>query len=106
MTYWALNAIFLGVVALVAIALAVSALAYLRFAPDAGRVSVPSGAHAGTLILKPCTYGTERGSYRADCGTLVVPENRADPQSRLIALPVTRIRAHRMSGPLIVTTRS
>jgi pimeloyl-ACP methyl ester carboxylesterase len=81
------------IVALVAIALAVSALAYLRFAPDAGRVSVPSGAHAGTLIMKPCTYGTERGSYRADCGTLVVPENRADPQSRLIALPVTRIRA-------------
>ena len=33
------------------------------------------------------------GSYAADCGTLVVPENRADPKSRLIALPVTRIRA-------------
>ena len=36
---------------------------------------------------------TENGSYAADCGTLVVPENRANPQSRLIALPVTRIRA-------------
>ena len=35
----------------------------------------------------------ENGDYAADCGTLVVPENRADPQSRLIALPVTRIRA-------------
>jgi pimeloyl-ACP methyl ester carboxylesterase len=81
------------IVALALIALAVSALAYLRFAPDAGSVSVPSGAHAGDLILKPCTYATEHGSYRADCGTLVVPENRADPQSRLIALPVTRIRA-------------
>jgi pimeloyl-ACP methyl ester carboxylesterase len=29
--------------------------------------------------------------YAADCGTLVVPENRADPDSRLIALPLTRI---------------
>ena len=37
--------------------------------------------------------------YRADCGTLVVPENRADPRSRLIALPVTRILA-RSSHPL------
>src|SRR5207247_3055491 len=42
-------------------------------------------------------YATEKGSYRADCGTLVVPENRADPQSRLIALPVTRIRARSAS---------
>ena len=54
---------------------------------------MPAGAHAGELILHPCNYGTENGSYAADCGTLVVPENRADPQSRLIALPVTRIRA-------------
>ena len=81
------------IVALALVAVAVAALAYLRFAPDAGSVSVPSGAHAGQLILKPCTYATERGGYRADCGTLVVPENRSDPHSRLIALPVTRIRA-------------
>ena len=40
-----------------------------------------------------------RVRYRADCGTLVVPENRADPRSRLIALPVTRILA-RSSHPL------
>jgi RND superfamily putative drug exporter len=54
---------------------------------------VPAGAHAGQLTLKRCTYATERGSYTADCGTLVVPENRHDPRSRLIALPVTRIHA-------------
>jgi pimeloyl-ACP methyl ester carboxylesterase len=41
----------------------------------------------------------EAGSYRADCGTLVVPEDRADPHSRLIALPVIRIRA-RSAHPL------
>src|SRR5918995_5972842 len=81
------------VVALVLIALVVLGLAYLRFAPEAGSVSVPVGAKAGDLILEPCSYGTENGSYAADCGTLVVPETRADPTSRLIALPVTRIRA-------------
>jgi pimeloyl-ACP methyl ester carboxylesterase len=79
-------------VALVIIALAVAGLAYLRFAPDSS-VSVPKGAQAGHLTLHECTYSTEQGSYDADCGTLVVPENRHDPDSRLIALPVTRIRA-------------
>ena len=54
---------------------------------------MPAGAKAGQLTLHPCQYGTDKGSYAADCGTLVVPENRAKPGSRLIALPVTRIRA-------------
>src|SRR5213593_752008 len=81
------------IVALALIGLAVLGLAHLRFGPDADSVSVPKGAHAGQLELHPCDYATEKGSYEADCGTLVVPENRADPQSRLIALPVTRIRA-------------
>jgi pimeloyl-ACP methyl ester carboxylesterase len=49
--------------------------------------------------MHSCTYPTENGGYRADCGTLVVPEDRADPRSRLIALPVTRILA-RSSHPL------
>jgi hypothetical protein len=80
-------------VALALIAVLAVGLAYLRFVPDDDSVSVPAGAKAGDLILKPCSYATEKGSYAADCGTLVVPENRADPQSRLIALPVTRIRA-------------
>jgi pimeloyl-ACP methyl ester carboxylesterase len=81
------------IVALVLIGLAVFGLAYLRFAPDSGAVSVPSGADAGDVILEDCHYSTENGRYAADCGTLVVPENRADPESRLIALPVTRIHA-------------
>src|SRR4051794_34604201 len=81
------------IVALSLVALAAAGLLYLRFAPDSHPVRVPSGARAGQLTLKPCTYTTERGSYAADCGTLVVRENRHDPRSRLIALPVTRIKA-------------
>ena len=73
--------------------------AYLRVASSPETVAVPQGAHAGQLTMHPCTYPTENGGYRADCGTLVVPENRADPRSRLIALPVTRILA-RSSHPL------
>src|SRR5829696_3005302 len=81
------------VVALALIALLVAALVYLRFAQGASPVAVPEGASSGELILEPCEYAGENGSYPANCGTLVVPETRADPESRLIALPVTRIRA-------------
>src|SRR5947209_19156049 len=81
------------IIALILIAPVVLGLGYLRFAPGASAVSVPAGAHAGGLTLKSCSYTTEKGSSSADCGTLVVPENRTNPHSRLIALPVTRIRA-------------
>ena len=66
------------IVALALIALALAGLAYLRFSSGSGEVSVPQGAHAGQLVLHPCTYATEQGGYAADCGTLVVPENRHD----------------------------
>jgi pimeloyl-ACP methyl ester carboxylesterase len=78
------------VAGLALIALLTLGLGYLHFAGGSKPVSMPSGAHAGQLTLKHCTYGNEP----ADCGTLVVPENRHDRHSRLIALPITRIRAH------------
>jgi pimeloyl-ACP methyl ester carboxylesterase len=81
------------IAALAVIATLVVGLAYLRFAPGDAPVSVPAGAEAGDLSLQACTYATEQGDLQADCGTLVVPENRSDPRSRLIALPVTRIRS-------------
>src|SRR5437763_9384737 len=81
------------IVALALISLIALGLAYLHFSAGTDRVSVPSRAHAGQLTLHSCHYATEGGSYRADCGTLVVPESRYKAHSRLIALPVTRIRA-------------
>jgi len=57
-------------------------------------IPVPEGAQAGDLVgLEPCTYEANKVEYDADCGTLVVPENRAAPNARLIALPVIRVRA-------------
>src|SRR6202050_2490907 len=87
------------IAALVVIGVMLFGLAYIGFAPGDAAVSVPQGAHAGQLTMHRGTYSTEKGAYAADCGTLVVPENRADPHSRLIALPVTRILA-RSSHPL------
>jgi pimeloyl-ACP methyl ester carboxylesterase len=75
------------------------ALAYPALS-KAAPLSVPQGARAGQLTgLRSCTFPTGSASLPADCGTLVVPENRADPRSRLIALPVVRIRA-RSAHPL------
>jgi pimeloyl-ACP methyl ester carboxylesterase len=57
-------------------------------------ITVPAGARAGHLVgLESCTYEAKKIKYNADCGTLVVPENRSDPNSRLIALPVIRVHA-------------
>ena len=81
------------IVALALIALLIGGLASIASSGGSTAVAVPAGAKAGDLALEPCTYPTEDGSYPADCGTLVVPEDRSDPGSRLIALPVTRIHA-------------
>jgi pimeloyl-ACP methyl ester carboxylesterase len=81
------------IAALVVIGIVVLALGYVHVSSGDGAVSVPSGAQAGDLVLHDCRYTTEQGSYAADCGTLVVPENRHEADSRLIALPVTRVRA-------------
>src|ERR687888_1233544 len=86
------------IVALALLSLIALGLVYLHFSLRSDSVSVPSGAQAGQLKLHPCHYATENGSYRADCGTLVVRENRHDAHSRLIALPVKRIRA-RFANP-------
>jgi pimeloyl-ACP methyl ester carboxylesterase len=82
------------IIGLALIALVTLGLGFLHFGGGSEAVSVPAGAHAGELTLKSCSYTTEQGAFRADCGTLVVRENRHDPRSRLIALPVIRIRAH------------
>ena len=48
---------------------------------------------AGDLLLEPCEIKMKGQKYKAECGFLTVPENRNDPQSRLIRLPITRILA-------------
>ena len=92
------------VVALILIALMAFGLTDLRSASQAGPTSVPPGAEAGDVALSPCDYTTEDGSYAADCGTLTVSEDPADRRSRLIALPLTRIRARaeRPSDPIFI----
>jgi pimeloyl-ACP methyl ester carboxylesterase len=77
-------------VALMLCALVAAGLVLLHVSGAPANVTVPSGAHAGQLTMKECTYANQP----AECGTLVVRENRHDPRSRLIALPLTRIHSH------------
>jgi pimeloyl-ACP methyl ester carboxylesterase len=76
---------------LVVVMLALAGWLFLR--PRAKAVTVPADARAGDIFLEPCSLKIRNVKYQADCGTLVVPENRGDPASRLIALPVKRIHA-------------
>src|SRR5690349_5667645 len=83
------------IIALAVTGILVLALAYLNLRPQ-DTLAVPAGARPGSLTMEPCEYDTETGTVPADCGTLVVPENRRDPASDLIALPMIRIRS---TGP-------
>jgi hypothetical protein len=62
-------------------------LGKIRFNP------VPPDARAGDFGTQPGRIKIDKASHPADIGTLVVPENRSDPTTRLIAIPVVRIRS-------------
>jgi pimeloyl-ACP methyl ester carboxylesterase len=57
------------------------------------RPQPPDGAVEGDFDVAPCVHVARDVEYAAECGMLIVPENRYDGTSRLIALPVKRIRA-------------
>src|SRR4051812_2490885 len=90
------------VIALLVIVAIAMGLVALRISSGDTTVRVPWGARAGQMFLHPCTVATDDGRYAADCGKLIVPENRLNPTSRLIALPVTRVRAktHHPGAPI------
>lgn len=57
------------------------------------KITLPPNAHAGDLSLEPCDHKTKTTTYKAECGIIIIPENRLNPTSRLLALPVKRIHA-------------
>lgn len=62
-------------------------------APKEPLPQLPPHARAGDITASSCTIKIGDAILRAECGTLVVAENRADPKSRLIALPYKRVLA-------------
>ncbi len=60
-------------------------------------LTVPADAWAGDLALEPCEDKTRTSRYKAERDFLIVPENRPDSGSRLIALPMKRIHAESAS---------
>jgi pimeloyl-ACP methyl ester carboxylesterase len=67
--------------------------------PSADRLwadaSLPAGAKASDLEMRPCVYHSQPDDrdFSADCGAIVVPEQRRRPGGRLIVLPIIRVRA-------------
>ena len=82
----------LGIIVLLIAALTTVSVSYFGGKGET-TVIVPNNAQAGELTVEPCVIEIESGTYDSDCGTVIVRENRAKVDSRLIALPVTRIRA-------------
>jgi pimeloyl-ACP methyl ester carboxylesterase len=81
--------IFLICILVVSLSLSI----WLLLRPKTESVTIPAVAEAGDIFLKPCPVKIASMTYQADCGALIVPENRSHPVSRLIALPVKRIHS-------------
>lgn len=75
------------------LALAVTTFALVSCGGSSNALTIRAGAKAGDLTLVPCTVRTDSGPAVAECGTLIVDENPAQTGSRLLALPVTRVKA-------------
>jgi len=82
---------------LLAIAIIIAVITTLFVRKQRLPIAIPVNARAGDLNFESCDYKTKIATYKADCGTLVVPENRLNPTSRLLALPVKRIHAESAS---------
>ena len=67
-------------------------------------VSINAQQKAGSLKLKPYTYESASGAkVESEFGTLLVPENRSNPQSNLIELAFVRFKStSKNPGPPIV----
>jgi len=68
-------------------------MGYLLISRQAKRIQIPQNAQADQVFMNPCKVKVDGVRYNAECGTLVVSENREDPKARLIALPVKRIHS-------------
>lgn len=74
-----------------AVALAAAAIG----APGEGLAKPPAKRSLGELVFEPCslTASGVPGAVEAQCSTLDVPENRADPGSRRISLAIAWVPA-------------
>jgi pimeloyl-ACP methyl ester carboxylesterase len=61
--------------------------------------ATPPARKAGDVVIEPASMTSpETGAINYELGTLYVPENRADPKSRLIGIGFARIRALQPTG--------
>ena len=75
--------------AIAAFGVSVLSLMLLACGVPTASLTVPESAQPGDVLLEPCKVAERE----ADCGSLIVLENPAKADSRLIALPITRLYA-------------
>ena len=74
----------------VSVCVVVAVVLVLVFRGPAGEEPPPP---LGNLVTEAGTHEIDEEQYTADIGTLSAPENRSNPESRLIEIPVIRLRA-------------
>ncbi len=85
--------------ALICLTIGATMPAEAQIGPFPHGVDVDKAAE-GELVLSPGTLVVGNDTLDADYGTLVVREDRSDPTSRLIHLPVLRVRAANAEDPV------
>ena len=74
------------------------AIAVSSHVPSEGASGTPSKKPGEVVIVKAFLTTSETGRLAFELGTLYVPENRADPKSRLIGVGFARFRGLRPTG--------
>src|SRR5215203_3219085 len=77
---------------------------YLTICVLVAAIAINAQSKAGNLKIKPYTFENDKGEkVPAEFGTLLVPENRSDPQTNLIELAFVRFKStSKNPGPPIV----
>ena len=77
----------------ISLVLAIVLLASALIACGEDEEATPTPTPLGSLVMESGTHEIDEELYAADIGTLSAPETRSKPGSRLIELPVIRLRA-------------
>ena len=81
------------IVAILAVVVLLGTVWFVFHGRQAAPLRLPPGASPGLAERTSGSYETKTATYRTDEAILVVHENRNDPASRLIALPIKRIHS-------------
>lgn len=81
------------IIVILLVVLVISGVFYWKSANDPLKnlaQEVPADGEEGDFTLQSCALRNKGRTFLAECGTILLPENREHPEGKLIALPVVR----------------